>query len=477
MFRSLYIGRLVLVVLLPILLALAPARAQTVVPQGSSNTLVVVAVPGDSYSWEIYNDPSVNFATVPGNCPATAATFVGANTGPSVVVQWLQPGIYFYKVTARDATLCTMNFKIGMFKVIPVGLEAKIVGETLTGACQQVKLDASSSTGDITKYEWSVIDQGGVVTNKTGITTEFMLSPNFAGALPADFNVKLVVTDSFGNASSNIITIKVDRQPVAEVYSDGKLDKDGSMLVDGSVSTGNTLSYLWTTSEGKIVGPNNQPKVNLTGAGNYTLEIADIHGCKSTKVFNFPIDLYHIIANPDYARISWIQDTTINVLANDQSTVDLLPGTVRVIKSPASGNAKVNEDGTITYIPTERNAGRDQFDYEVCNVGNLCASTTVTVDVFDVRIIIPGGFSPNGDGENDKFVFGGLENYPKSQLYIYTRAGQLIYQSGNYQNDWDGTSITKAVSGQQLVPTGVYYYILKPGGTDRTVKGFVYIGY
>ena len=360
--RLLYIVRLVLAVILPMLLALASAMAQTVVPQGTSNTLVIVAVPGDSYSWELYNDPSVNFAKVPGNCPPAAATFVGGNTGPSVVVQWLQPGIYFYKVTARDASLCTKNFRLGMFKVVPNTIVAKIVGDTQTGACQQVKLDGSKSTGDIVKYEWTSLDVGGALTNKVGITTEFSLSPAYKGPLPAAFRVKLVVTDKLGATSSDIITIKVDLLPEAEVYSTGKLEKDGTMIVDGSVSTGNTLSYLWTTLVGKIVGPNNQPQVNLNGAGNYALEITDIHGCKSTKVFNFPVDIYQISLQPDYAKITWPSDTTLNVLANDVSTIDLVPGTVRVVKAPSRGETRVNVDGTITYTPTDRHEGRDQFD-------------------------------------------------------------------------------------------------------------------
>lgn len=477
MFRSLYIVRLVLVVLLPMLLSLAPAMAQTVVYQGTTTPLSVAQVAGDSYVWEIFSDPNVNFATVPGNCPPTSANFVGGNTGTSVVVEWLQPGIYFYKVTARDAALCTMNFKIGMFKVIPVVLEAKIVGQTLTGACQQVKLDASTSTGEITKYEWSLIDQGGTITRQTGISTEFQLSPSYTGLLPANFGIKLVVTDALGNSKSDSIYIKVDSLPVAAVFSSGKLDKDGTMTVDGSVSTGTITNYRWYSSEGKIVGPDNQPKVTLFGAGNYMLTVTDTHGCQSTKSFEFPIDFYHIIVNPDYAKILWSQDTTINVLANDQSTVNLLPGTVRIIKPARLGETKVNDNGSITYTPSQRLQGRDQFDYEVCNAGNLCASATVIIDIFDIKIVIPNGFSPNGDGVNDKLVFGGLEKYPQSKLYIYTRSGQLVYESVDYQNDWDGSTITKAVSGRQIVPTGVYYFILQPGGTDRLVKGFVYIGY
>ena len=108
------IERLALVVLLPLLIAMAPAMAQTVVYQGDTTPLSVVPVPGNTYSWELYSDPTVNFAKVPGNCPVTSAEFVGGNTGPEVNVNWLKAGTYFFKVTAVDAINCTNNLKIGI---------------------------------------------------------------------------------------------------------------------------------------------------------------------------------------------------------------------------------------------------------------------------------------------------------------------------------------------------------------------------
>ena len=471
------IVRMVLVAILPLLLALAPAMAQTVMYQGATTPFTIVEVPGHSYEWEIYSDVTVNFAAVPGNCPITSAAFVGGNTGSTVSVKWLQTGIYFFKVTARDATYCVMNLKIGMIKVIPVELEAIITGETLTGACQSVKLDASKSIGNNIKYEWSVIDQGGSLIRQTGISTEFQVSPSFEGSQPADIRVKLQVINSNGNTNSDTITIKVDRLPIAELYSSGKLEKDGTMIVDAVITAGKALKYRWYTSEGKIIGPDNMSTANLFGAGVYTLEITDNYGCITTKNFKFPVEVYKIIANPDYARISWVQDTTINVLANDSSSVGFIPGTVRVTEQPMRGSTKVNAYGSITYIPRERQPGRDHFIYEVCDAVSLCTSATVTIDIFDSRITIPDGFSPNGDGINDRLVIGGLENYLQSKLYVYTRAGVLAYQSVDYQNDWDGTAIKNTMTNLETVPKGVYYYVLKLGGTDRVVKGFIYIAY
>ena len=118
--KLLYIARYTaLAVLLLLLLALAPAMAQNVVSQGDIDTLAVVEVLGETYSWELYNDSTVDFAKVPGACPPALADFVGGNIGPSVRVEWKEPGIYFFKVNAWNVSGCTNNIKIGIVKVLP----------------------------------------------------------------------------------------------------------------------------------------------------------------------------------------------------------------------------------------------------------------------------------------------------------------------------------------------------------------------
>jgi gliding motility-associated-like protein len=65
-------------------------------------------------------------------------------------------------------------------------------------------------------------------------------------------------------------------------------------------------------------------------------------------------------------------------------------------------------------------------------------------------ITIPNVFSPNGDGVNDYFVIRNLNLYDFRPLVIYNRWGQKVYESNQYNNDWDGTN----------VPDGVYYGVV-----------------
>lgn len=118
MIRLIHIIRLALV-LIPAMLTVAHATAQEGrVYIGMTTPLSVEQMPGDSYTWEIYNDPSVDFAVVPGTAVDEGqAMFPSGNNGATVQVTWLEAGVYFYKVTAVDAANCTNNLKIGMIEI------------------------------------------------------------------------------------------------------------------------------------------------------------------------------------------------------------------------------------------------------------------------------------------------------------------------------------------------------------------------
>lgn len=93
-----------------------------VVFAGETSPLSVAQTNDDTYIWELYNDlTDLNLAVAPGNCPTNDAFFVdGINTGAEVKVTWVNPGIYFFKVTAVSSCP-TNNLRIGMVEV----LEAK----------------------------------------------------------------------------------------------------------------------------------------------------------------------------------------------------------------------------------------------------------------------------------------------------------------------------------------------------------------
>lgn len=66
-------------------------------------------------------------------------------------------------------------------------------------------------------------------------------------------------------------------------------------------------------------------------------------------------------------------------------------------------------------------------------------------------IRIPNVITPNGDGKNDYFHIIGL--WENSAMQIFNRWGQEVFQSDNYQNDWQGE-----LDNGSLLSPGTYYY-------------------
>jgi len=452
--------------------ASACAQEMPALIEGRISNLSVVAEPGTTYNWKIFNYPLLLQETL-----SSDAEFVNGNQGPTVSIEWKKSGVYFFCVYASGVNGCT-NLKVGKIQVIPGVIQAIAGKDTTIGACQSIILDGSKSIGNIASYQWSMLDPYGTLSSPVGINTTFTLSPSYPGILPAQFRVRLLVADKSGNTAGDTVTIKVDKSPKADVYISPKLQKEGTMLVDGSVSIGTALKYLWSANGGMIIGDNQQPVVTLNGVGMYSLEITDLYGCQSSKSFSFPLISSVLIANKDYGRTSWDKAIKLPVLDNDYDSANKInPGSVRITENPKRGDVIVNKDGTVTYSTNINKPGNDQFIYEVCDSVGLCDSALVSIDIYDATLKTPEGFSPNGDGVNDLLVFPGLENYPKSQLYVYTRSGQLVYQSEDYLNDWNGRTIRSTIANKEALPAGTYYYILKLGDTSRTIKGFVYIGY
>jgi gliding motility-associated-like protein len=83
---------------------------------------------------------------------------------------------------------------------------------------------------------------------------------------------------------------------------------------------------------------------------------------------------------------------------------------------------------------------------------------------------IPNLITPNGDIDNEYWDLTELFEYNKRLVNIYNRAGELVYHSDAYQNDWNG----KDASGAEL-PVGIYFYHMKHNKTGEEHRGFIQI--
>ena len=70
------------------------------------------------------------------------------------------------------------------------------------------------------------------------------------------------------------------------------------------------------------------------------------------------------------------------------------------------------------------------------------------------EIVIPNGFSPNGDGKNDKWIIDLISQFPDNVVEVYNRWGELLFYSQGYTVPFDGRFKNKDL------PVGTYYYII-----------------
>lgn len=80
-----------------------------------------------------------------------------------------------------------------------------------------------------------------------------------------------------------------------------------------------------------------------------------------------------------------------------------------------------------------------------------------------LSVYIPSAFTPNGDGINDTFGIKG-EGIKNFTLRIYNRWGELVFESNNPKQQWDGTYQGKPEM------SDTYVYQLTASGLGSSTK-------
>ncbi len=247
-----------------------------------------------------------------------------------------------------------------------------------------------------------------------------------------DNTVTLTVTDISGNTSmcTTIVTVKdmvapivVTRDISVELDSNGNASITAEDIDDGSFDACGIASI--SLDQTSFSCPNVGSDITVT------LTVVDNNGNSASEI----------------ALVTFTADD----LDND--------GIADSCDSDIDGDNVVN---AIDNCPTVSNP--NQADLDRNGIGDICDSG---------ELEIPKGFSPNGDGSNDEFIITGLHKYPNNSIQIYNRYGNMVYESNNYQNYWDGISSGK----NRKLPAAPYFYVLSINGGSKIVKGWLYINY
>jgi gliding motility-associated-like protein len=244
-------------------------------------------------------------------------------------------------------------------------------------------------------------------------------------------------------------------------------------LLSGANTASTTITVIFTGGTGSFT----IPATDLVNNGTTTLTINQLNAVATScgvsgNIVN-PVDFN--VTQLGTPQI--IQDGNL-FCEDDNPTLESLTAnlvgfpTVIWYNAATGGTAYSSSDvlvnGTTYYAALTAASGCE---------GSVRLEVTVDLTVCD-DIVIPDGYSPNNDGINDTFEIENLATlYPNFKLEIYNRYGNLVYTGNRNIPNWDGTATAGGLNlGNNLLPTGVYFYILNfNDGTRKAVQGRVYL--
>jgi len=246
-------------------------------------------------------------------------------------------------------------------------------------------------------------------------------------------------TLSAANGCDSIVSVNLTINSLPSLSASSNPDicgrKTGTASASASSGSGGYI-YAWST------GVSGSSLINV-GSGVYTVTVTDQRGCSastSITVGNIPPPLVNVTSS-----------SSPIILEGDSVQLNAT-GALSFLWSPAIGLSCTACPSTVASPPQTTTYVVTAADTNGC-IGS--DSITVRVDIRCDELFVPSAFSPNNAGPaiNERVcVFSNC--IAEMNFAIYSRWGQLIFQTSDPLQCWDGTKDEKEVM------SGVYVYRL-----------------
>ncbi len=335
-----------------------------------------------------------------------------------------------YNVTITDANNCIINQNTVISEPLPITITVDFVQNAICSQSNEgvISVNVSGGTGSYV-FNWN--GPNGFVSTNEDLTT---LYPGDYFLTVTDINNCTSTSDTVINAD---ITVRID----SIIASDTNICENDVPISLTGYSSGTGVTYLWLLN-GNTEGTTQSISVSpVVGISDYILQVS-FSGCSDADTISISVE-----ATPtaDAGSASPIIDGLCRTIGGSPtgptgSTYEWSPN-IEISSTSESNPTVCPEASTIYYVT-------------VTTANGCFATDSVNVIVFP-QIDFIGGFSPNGDGNNDLWIINNLEDFPEVVVTIFNRWGQLLWESDpGYTNPWDGT-----YKGS-LLPVGTYYYVI-----------------
>lgn len=273
------------------------------------------------------------------------------------------------------------------------------------------------------------------------------------------YNVKLVVNR--GTTCSDSITRVVKVYPTFKAdYSYSGIQCPGSTLTftDKTSSTYKPIVYwAWNFGDGATTQQENTTHAfSQGGLYNVTLTSRNDKGCEDTSLQQVLVEQFHPFAGDD------------TIIVKNESIAFNASGGIQYTWTPADN---LNDPNIPNPIGTYPDTGHYAYNVHVVSPFGCEGNDSIVVWVVgQPAFFLPTAFTPNGDGLNDVFKPTAIGYRSLKYFRIYNRWGQIIFESHNLSDGWDGN-----IDGKKA-EIGTYYWMLSTtdrAGKEQKMKGDV----
>jgi gliding motility-associated-like protein len=368
---------------------------------------------------------------------------------------WGTYTVTMYNTSAYGCKSTSTSQKIYISPIPQAGFTFKETSVCLPNA--SVSFINSSTIADGSEIQFVYAWNLGDLTNSSAKTP-----PPHVYSATGPYTVTLKVTS--GSNCANTVTHVIDfihPQPKTafdfskpEVcIGDAVVLRDLTNGLDGTVQ-----QWYWNLGDGITASTPQVPHVYGSAATyNVSLYTINSHGCNSdTLTQQFTVHPYPVVdAGPDRIVLQGGAITIQPVVTGNDLQYLWSPATYlnsTTVETPLASN--MQDDITYKLTVTARGGCKksDEMFVKVLKAPN-----------------VPNTFTPNGDGINETWIIQYLDTYPDNRVQVFTRTGQLVFESRGYKVPWDGK-----LNGKPL-PFDTYYYIIEPGNGRAPVTGYVTI--
>lgn len=311
-----------------------------------------------------------------------------------------------------DNDMMTIIFK-------PAPASAFTATEECAGTNTTFTDQSSATSGTVNSWQWDFGDGGSSIVQ----------NPLHAYTAGSTYDVTLIAGGSNGCYDTLMIPVTVNPVPFANFLTGTGCENTPVDFTDiSTISTGNIVGWDYNFGGGAFSSDQN-PTHTFTGSGlqQVVLTVTSDKGCTDdTSMFltinPAPVADFEFAPNP-----ALVQE---DVLFTDLSSGNNLQ---QWYWDFGDGQADNLQNPTHQY-----GEGGDYTIYLIVTDGTGCQDTAYRIITIALPPVLPTGFTPNGDGENDVFLIRGGP-FKEVDFKIYNNWGELIFTSDDALVGWDGT--------------------------------------